>query len=210
MKSKPLLTLFAILSLLSILVLTPVFGQYQEVSPPSNQSSSPTAGISLGNMGVSSVGNIPVMGMTKGTSSDGSEHVTVSYAPAIPATGQPLSITLSFTDASGNLIHHQNYAISVVQDGNEVFSDAVGHTHTGNDMQTTNNLPSSNPIDIKVTLNGIGLPGTDPSTWTGPKGDVLIFHVAQVVPEFGPIAGMIITLSVISVVVISRKSKFSF
>lgn len=205
MKSKLMLVLFTILSLGSILALTPAFGQYQEVTPPSNQANS--GGVSLGNMGITSVGNMPVMGMTKGTSSDGSEQVTVSYSPAIPTSGQPLSITLSFTDANGKLINHQNYAISVIQDGNEVFSDAVGHTHTGNDMQTTNNLSSSDPVDIKITLNGIGLPGTDPSTWTGPKGEMLSFHV---VPEFGPLAGMIIAISIIGVVAISRKSKFSF
>jgi len=79
-------------------------------------------------------------------------------------------------------------------------------------MQTTNNLSSSNPVVISVTLNGIGLPGTDPATWTGVKGEVLLFQgtAQNAVPEFGPVAGMIIALSIISVVVITRKSKFSF
>ena len=107
----------------------------------------------------------------------------------------------------GSIISHQNYAISITQDGNEIFSNMTGHTHAGNDMQLTNNLVSSNPADIRITLNGIGLPGTDPTTWTGPKGEMLLFHV---VPEFGPVAGLIITMSIIGVVVITRKSKFSF
>jgi predicted secreted protein with PEFG-CTERM motif len=196
MKSKSLCILFGVLSLVATLSLAPtVFGDVQ-----------------LGNMGITSVGNLPVMSMMKATTTDGSEQVILTYSPNPPASGQPLSMTLTFTDAKGNLIKHQNYAISVTQDGNEIFSNTAGHTHTGNDVQVTDNLTSSNPVDIRITLNGIGLPGTDPSTWTGAKGEVLLFHgtTQNVVPEFGPVAGMIITMSIISVVAITRKSRFSF
>ena len=204
MKSKSLYVLFGVLSLVSTLALAPtVFGQtYGEPSSSGN-----SGAVHLGNMGVTSVGNMPVMSMMKGTTTDGSEQVIVTFSPNPPASGQPLSITLTFTDAKGNPIQHQNYAISVTQDGNEIFSNTAGHTHTGNDMQVTNSLTSSSQADIKITLNGIGLPGTDPATWTGPKGEVLMFHA---VPEFGPVAGLIIAMSIISVVVISRKSRFSF
>ena len=197
--------LFCILSLVATLTLAPtVFGQS---SQQTTTQSATSGGVNLGNMGVSSVGNMPVMSMVKGTVSDGSTQVIITYSPAFPVSGQPLSLTLTFTDAKGNLIQHQNYALSVIQDGNQVFSNSTGHTHTGNDMQTTNNLPSSNPVDIRITLDGIGLPGTDPTTWTGPKGEVLLFHV---VPEFGPVAGLIILISIIGVVVISRKFRFHF
>ena len=199
MKSKLTYTLFGFF-LVTIFALAPtVFGQSSQATTPGSTG----AGVSLGNMGISSVGNMPVMSMIKGTTSDGSTQVIISYSPAPPVSGQPLSIVLTFTDANGNLIHHQNYAISVTQNGNEVFSNIAGHTHTGNDIQTTNNLASSNPVDIKITLNGVGLPGTDPSTWTGPKGDVLNFHV---VPEFGPVTGLIIAISIIGVIVISRST----
>jgi hypothetical protein len=191
MKLKSIYALFGVLSLVVTLALTPtVFGQ-----------------VHLGNMGITSVGNMPVMSMMRGTTTDGSEQVIVTYLPNPPASGQPLSITLAFTDAKGTIISHQNYAISVTQDGNQIISNMTGHTHTGNDIQLTNNLASSNPVDIRITLDGIGLPGTDPTTWTGPKGEVLLFHV---VPEFGPVAGLIIIISIIGVVVITRKSKFSF
>jgi predicted secreted protein with PEFG-CTERM motif len=196
MKSKSIGALFGVLSLVATLSLAPtVFGDTH-----------------LGNMGITSVGNLPVMSMMKATTSDGSEQVIVTYSPNPPTSGQPLSITLTFTDAKGSPIQHQNYAISVIQDGNEIFSNIAGHTHTGNDMQATDNLQSSDPVDIKITLNGIGLPGTDPSTWTGVKGEVLVFHgtAQNVVPEFGPVAGMIIAISTIGVVVITRKSRFSF
>ncbi|HKC78548.1 MAG TPA: hypothetical protein VKB83_00455 [Nitrosopumilaceae archaeon] len=208
MKSKSIGALFGVLSLVATLSFAPTaFGQYQEYSSSNNSGT-----VHLGNMGVTSVGNMPVMSMMKSTTADGSEQVIVTYSPNPPTSGQPLSITLTFTDAQGNPIKHQNYAISVMQDGNEIFSNTAGHTHTGNDMQSTNNLMSSNPVDIKITLNGIGLPGTDPSTWTGTKGEVLLFHgtAQNAVPEFGPVAGMIIAMSIIGVVAITRKSIFSF
>ena len=145
----------------------------------------------------------PVSGEITKISSDGSTQVSIDTKPASPVSGQPLSIVLTFKDASGNLIHHQNYNISVTQDGNSVLTNPNGHTHTGNDVQMTSNLVSSNPVDIQVTLNGVGLPGTDPSTWTGPKGDMVIFHK---IPEF-PVSTIMIMALVVSMVILFTKFK---
>ena len=145
----------------------------------------------------------PVSGEITKISSDGSTQVSIDTKPASPVSGQPLSIVLTFKDASGNLIHHQNYNISVTQDGNSVLTNPNGHTHTGNDVQMTSNLVSSNPVDIQVTLNGVGLPGTDPSTWTGPKGDMVIFHK---IPEF-PVSAIMIMALVVSMVILFTKFK---
>ena len=60
-----------------------------------------------------------------------------------------------------------------------------------------------NPIDVKLTSLGIGLPGQE-SRWTGPTG--LITNV-QVVPEFGTIAMMILVVAIVSVVAITSKSR---
>ena len=150
-------------------------------------------------------GGITVTGaqtMVQGMSTDGSTQVTIDTTA--PIGGQALSIALTFKDANGNPINHQNYAITVTQDGNSVLSNTTGHTHTGSDMQMTNNLASVNPVDIQITLNGVGLPGTDPSTWTGPKGDVVSFHV---VPEFGSIAPIVLAIAVISIVVFTAKTR---
>jgi predicted secreted protein with PEFG-CTERM motif len=137
-------------------------------------------------------------------SSDGSEMVTIDTTPAAPTSGQPLVISLNFTDTSGNNIKHQNYNITVTQDGNTIFTNATGHTHTGLDTQTTAALTSADPVDVQVTLNGVGLPGTDPSTWTGPKGDMISFHV---VPEFGSIAPIVLAIAVITIVVLTTKTR---
>jgi predicted secreted protein with PEFG-CTERM motif len=137
-------------------------------------------------------------------SSDGSTQVSIYTTPAAPTSGQPFTVTLTFKDASGNMIKHQNYDISITQDRNSVLSNATGHTHTSNDVQMTSNLASADPVDIKVTLDGVGLPGTDPSTWTGPKGDMVSFHV---VPEFGPVASLVLVIAIVSVVAVTAKTR---
>jgi predicted secreted protein with PEFG-CTERM motif len=137
-------------------------------------------------------------------SSDGSTYVTISTTPAVPTSGKPITIELNFTSASGGPIKHQNYAITAMQDNNTVLTNPSGHTHTGLDQQTTSNLASSDPITIQVTLNGAGLPGTDSSTWTGPKGDVVNF---QVVPEFGPVAMLVLVIAVISIIAFTAKTR---
>jgi predicted secreted protein with PEFG-CTERM motif len=151
--------------------------------------------------------SMPSMGsmtMEHAMSSDGSEMVAIDTTPAAPTNGQPLTISLNFTDSSGNNIKHQNYVITVTQDNNTILSNATAHTHTGIDTQTTSALTSGDPVDIQVILNGVGLPGTDPSTWTGPKGDMVSFHV---VPEFGSIAPIVLAIAVISIVLFSAKTR---
>ena len=135
-----------------------------------------------------------------------SDGTTVAISTSGPVNGQPLSIAISFTDASGSKINHQNYAISVTQDGNNVLSNSAGHTHTGDDTQTSStNLSSADPIDVQVTLNGIGLPTVDPATWTGVKGETLSF--THIVPEFGPVASIVLAIAVMSMVVFVAKTR---
>jgi hypothetical protein len=160
-----------------------------------------------------------------------SDGTAVIVRTGHPLSGQPLAIGLAFKDANENFVQHQNYAIIVTQDNNIVLSNPTGHTHSGTDSLTTDALSSNNPVDIKVTLNGVGLPTADPSTWTGVKGEVLSFSQVfdvqaplpsaapnanmtnttstsvenATVPEFGSIAGVIITISVIGSLMMSRR-----
>lgn len=137
-------------------------------------------------------------------SSDGS--VNVSIGTVTPQAREPLAISLEFTDSSGKKLEHVNYDITATQDGTQVLSVMNGHTHTGADTQTTNALSSADPVDIKVTLKGQGLPNTDPSTWTGQKGDVVSFNV---VPEFGPVSLIVLVASIaviLSVSVVAKRS----
>ena len=165
------------------------------VGAASSTSDNQTTGTSGGNMS----GII----MLTAKASDGT---TVTVGTSGPVSGQPLSLAISFTDANGNKIHHQNYAIVVTQDNNNVLSNSAGHTHTGDDTQTSStNLLSADPVDIQITLNGIGLPTVDPTTWIGVKGETLSF--THIVPEFGPVASIVLAIAVMSMVVFAAKTR---
>ncbi len=161
------------------------------------------AQVTLGNMSMSSVGKLPVRTMVTGTVSDGSEKVMITTAP--PVADQPLSIQVDFAYANGNPVQHQNYEIEAIQDGHNVLSNTAGHTHTGTDVQSTSALYSTNPVNVKVTLMGVGLPGTDPATWTGPKGAAVIFSV---VPEFGNLVSIILIVAIVAVIFGSKSGLF--
>ena len=157
---------------------------------------------------------------------EASDGTAVIVRTGHPISGQPLAVIVGFKDANNNFVQHQNYAITVSQDGNTVLANQNGHTHTGTDTQTTSNLSSGNPVDITLTLKGIGLPTSDPSTWTGVKGEVFTFvHIEDVanstepmsnmttpasnatVPEFGPVAGIVLAIAVLSMVVFAAKTR---
>ena len=147
-----------------------------------------------------------------------------------PLAGQPLAVVIGFKDINNNFVQNQHYGITIAQDNKTVLSRPNGYAQGGTDNLNTNPLFSNNPLFIEVTLNGVGLPTADPSTWTGDRGVVLNFTNVEYVqtpasmsnmsntmsqqnaeaPEFGPIAGMVIAISIIGVVIISRRSRFHF
>ena len=139
-----------------------------------------------------------------GTASDGTQ-VTINNVINNWESGQPMSISLTFSDNHGNKIMHQNYAITVKQGDNILLTKSSGHTHTGDDVQTTSSLTSSDPVDITVTLNGVGLPNTDQSTWTGVKGEQVTF--THVVPEFGPTVSIILAAAILSIIVFAARTR---
>ncbi|MGI0008341.1 MAG: hypothetical protein ACRD92_01830, partial [Nitrosopumilaceae archaeon] len=131
-------------------------------------------------------------------SADGS--VRIDIESGIPAAGEEITISVTFTDADENAIKHINYDITAMQDGTEVLSESGMHKHSGDAMHVTNALTSDSPVDVQVTILGIGLPGEE-AKWSGPIGDVVSL---QVVPEF-PVSIMIIMALVVTAgVVITR------
>lgn len=134
-------------------------------------------------------------------SADGSVHIDIESS--IPKTGEEMTIVVTFTDADGNMISHINYDLSATQDGSEVISESGMHEHGGEGMHVTDALSSDSPVDIQVTILGIGLPGEE-ATWTGPQGEVVSL---QVVPEFGTIAALVLAISIVSIIAVTAKTR---
>jgi predicted secreted protein with PEFG-CTERM motif len=186
MKSRTLSVFFGIFTMIAMAGLVPAFGQT-----------------------IDSAGNIiDIQTEYTAKASDGTSVVitTTSFT-----TGQPLVLGIKFNDTNGNFVKHQNYAITVMQDNNTILSNPHGHTHTGMDIQVTQPLSSTDQINIQMTLLGVGLPTNDPSTWTGVKGEVLSFSQTTstnaTVPEFGPVASIVLAIAVLSVVVFAAKTR---
>ena len=125
-----------------------------------------------------------------------SDGTMVSIWASAPTAGEAMEISIKFADAE-----HVNHGIMVTQNGDEVLNDEGAHHHEGTGMHTTAPLSSSDPVDITITFQGYGV--SDPKT--GPIGEEVVF--TNVVPEFGTIAMMILTVAIISIVAVTAKSR---
>ncbi|MGI0002774.1 MAG: PEFG-CTERM sorting domain-containing protein [Nitrosopumilaceae archaeon] len=143
-------------------------------------------------------------GMTElyGMSADGT--VKVEIEASTPAADEAMSIHVEFTDATtGSVIEHINYDITATQGGTTVLEAMGAHEHMASVEHATAALSSGDPVDVTVTILGIGLPGEE-ANWTGPMGDVVMFTV---VPEFGTIAVMILGIAIVSIIAMTQRSK---
>jgi predicted secreted protein with PEFG-CTERM motif len=113
------------------------------------------------------------------------------------SAGEPLRIKVIFEDSE-----HVNYDIMVMQGEEEVLNTMDAHEHMGKGEHMTGALPTGDPVDITVTFQGYGV-----DEITGPVGDDVIF--ANVVPEFGTIAVVILAAAIISIVAVSARSRLS-
>ena len=136
--------------------------------------------------------------MIKGMSEDGSVNIDIMTTD--PTAGEEMTIVVEFSKATGEEQKHMNYDIVVTQNGNQVLSEKEVHLMESNAKHTTNTLGSDDPVDVTITLLGIGMS----APYTGPIGEIVQFNV---VPEFGTIAVIILGVAITSVVVLSTKSK---
>ncbi|MGQ0605754.1 MAG: PEFG-CTERM sorting domain-containing protein [Candidatus Nitrosotenuis sp.] len=134
-------------------------------------------------------------------SQDGS--IIVHIDSDVPAEGEEALVTVEFVNADGNSIEHVNFEVTATQDDQEVLAETGQHAHSGVTEFTTTALGSDSPLDVQVTILGIGLPD-DEVNWTDPKGEAVS---AQVVPEFGPLAMIILASAIVSIVAITARSK---
>ena len=145
--------------------------------------------------------------IAKGMSQDGTVVVTVSSTPL--EIHKPLALKISFTDSKGNKIANENYAITgMQQEGNgiTILSNQNAHAANGDDIQVTLSLDNTSPVNFMIQLQGSGLPGTDPSTWTGSIDTVGVTIGMNTIPEFGSLAQMVFISSVIVVIFFIHKS----
>ena len=134
-----------------------------------------------------------------GISEDG--NLRAEIVASNPASDEVMTLEIKFRDSTGSLQKHANYDLIVTQNGQEVLSVLGAHEHEGTGMHSTAPLDSADQVDIKVTILGFGLPD-DENNWSGPKGEILMFNV---VPEFGAITMVVMSVAITAVVLMSSK-----
>ncbi|MDH5418460.1 MAG: PEFG-CTERM sorting domain-containing protein [Nitrosopumilus sp.] len=135
---------------------------------------------------------------TQTVSSDGSVWIFVAYTN--PVEREHMTVNVRFTDKNGQEITNVNYDIMVSQNDQVILDETMVNHQIGIRDHLTQELPSSDNVIIKITLQGIGTV----APFTGPQGETIQVNV---VPEFGTIVMMILAVSIISIIGISAKSK---
>ena len=100
------------------------------------------------------------------------DSIRVEIATTAPVYGEELKINVNFINPEKSgadetvLVEHINYDISATQDGLQVLSDMKNYEPAGGGEHFTNVLGSNNPVDVKITILGIG----ENEPYWGPKG----------------------------------------
>ena len=132
------------------------------------------------------------------------EGVMVMITSDPVGQGETMSVMVEITDMEGNMVEHVNYNVKATQNGEVVLDDQGVHDHDGSMSHETSALPADasgdSPVDVEVEFLGFGI---DPP-FTGPIG---YMEEAQVVPEFGTIAVMILGVAIVSIIAVTSRSK---
>ena len=137
--------------------------------------------------------------LTKSVSSDGTINVYVESDP--PKIGEEMYMYVTFTGVDEKKIEHINYAITGKQDEELVFFADNVYEAEGEGLHITRVLDSDSPVDIQVTILGIGLQ-SDQTNWTGPRVEVVSL---QIIPEF-PTALLVLATTIGMLVIFTAKT----
>jgi len=131
------------------------------------------------------------------------DQIMATITPDVTATkGSPMSIEVAITDLEGNALEHVNFKVTAMQGDQTIYQSEREHEHEGMGTVMTAPLqvdPADMPVDITVEFLGFGV-----DEITGPSGELA---TAQVVPEFGTIAMMILGVAIISIIAVTAKSR---
>jgi predicted secreted protein with PEFG-CTERM motif len=146
---------------------------------------------------------VQAAGAEDGDDMEGELMVDITTSKA--AKGEIMTVSVKITHMDGDTVEHVNYDVMATQNGKTILDDKGVHDHDGimdhKTMPLANAASDANPVDVKVTFKGFGLPG---ETMTGPVGEIA---TKKVVPEFGTIAVMILGIAIISIIAVTARSK---
>ncbi len=84
------------------------------------------------------------------------EEISVNSHILSKTAGDVLIVEVEFRDDGKKIVDHVNYDISFTQDGNTILSEPGSHRHTGMHPIHETAMLNESPIEIQVTLQGLG------------------------------------------------------
>ena len=136
--------------------------------------------------------------------SAGTLNISFETNPASPVPGDQSMLKITFLNKKDNSTQvHIDYKVSVKQGDNQVFGIQTSHTAEGA-VSIPIQFQTAGTYQVIVEVSGIVFQPIPPETasFTVDVGNT------PAIPEFGPLAGMIIAISTISVIIISKKTQF--
>ncbi|HSB83521.1 MAG TPA: PEFG-CTERM sorting domain-containing protein [Nitrosarchaeum sp.] len=131
-----------------------------------------------------------------------------------PKVNERMSITVEFRTADGRIMENVYYDIKAIQDGKTILDTKGANSYVGNPAFLTTPLDSDNSVNISIILkNGDSIKLIKTSTnfnieppYVFPAGeDVQI----KTVPEFGSLAIIVLSVSIISIIMFSKRLHLS-
>ncbi|MCH7757900.1 MAG: hypothetical protein IIA19_05440 [Thaumarchaeota archaeon] len=142
--------------------------------------------------------------LLQGETKDG--EIIVQLISSSPKINQAMEINLSFLDRNNRLVSDVNYGFEITQQNQQILKNNNIYSEKGVSTLITRPLNSEEPVLIRVSINGIGIPENQ-DDWTGPKGEVVMFTV---VPEFGAMAIIPLAITVtVMIFLTTKKSNIS-
>ncbi|MDE1845035.1 MAG: PEFG-CTERM sorting domain-containing protein [Thaumarchaeota archaeon] len=135
--------------------------------------------------------------------SAGTLNISFEPNPATPNPGDQTELKISFLNKQNTVQQHIDYKVSVTQGDNQVFGTPVTHTAEGS-VSIPFQFQTAGTYQVTIQVVGILFQPIPPET----ASFTINVGNAPAIPEFGPLAGMIIAVSTISVIIISRKTQF--
>jgi predicted secreted protein with PEFG-CTERM motif len=133
--------------------------------------------------------------------SAGTLNISFETSPATPNPGDQTELKISFLNKQNTAQQHIDYKVSVTQGDNQVFGTPVTHTAEGA-VSIPFQFQTAGTYQVTVEVQGILFQPIPPETAN------FTIVVGPTVPEFGPLAGMIIAISIIGVIIVSKKTQF--
>lgn len=138
--------------------------------------------------------------IVRGVTEDG--QVTIQLTATEPAINTPMRIDIAFLDTDNSLISDVSYSLEVIQNKTQVMLNEDGYSEKGITTMLTRPLQSDKPVDLNVVVKSIGLPEDLQQYQAFSEGQVIMFTV---VPEFGIMTVMVLVISIMSIVIMSRR-----